>query len=950
MPELNSTFNVKDFENYGSTDLYLTPDQLDTVALTESRVNSQLDWLAQLLGWNGPNYWNNLASSVTEKRSLQTGSYGIYNGFIFPEIVEVRNWDNKVVVKADPRIQAGQTFFLGDETYTLLSLSSENDLYFLDFGTFTEQFVEDINSNNQLKVLSPNALPTPFSRKSAGVSGDFSFLCQVSGTSLSLYPSFDTNFQFPVLFNTLFKGSRYFFDKPVSLQIGLDTVNPEYDFTRERWYIDVPPVTKNDTNIEETLTYGLSSLRVRLKDWTDPSDWVNSSTIQNFKGVWSNKGGKFPFHFVFDALNLHGFDDETSVYLGEFERSISFDSLLNHIYYQIASTEPDSPSPEFGRVWWNSQTGNFSVFVGDSLNCGPWVEIAYPYNPEVGPAPDYVFSDVSSFLAFPDEIPSGCLVDILDASGLNPSLGIEGLVEPLSGPCRVQIYKREDSPYWTFFLIIFDDEPSFDANATVLPEKVVIKILDSLGLTSSSGNYRVQNLGATITGQYPLLLMKDVYAGAWYISPPSYLRYIGDTRLFESSLNFANPVGGELNWDFSVPVPENRLARIFYYSNWQQDPLTSEWELTGDWVAINDENSVLPAPVTIDFGSILVYCNDTLLSPNDSYQNEDFQISYTIDSGDGLFTFKYIPISYTGVITLPVITISDSLTTVFRHDISEVVFSGLQYYMSSNVENSQKLLRVWKTEALQVTDSLSELSSLRYLNPLVADQNQGPADDNWERYFLRLPPSYQRNGAEWQKVNLVCQNFGYWGSSTNPEKMSCSQSDLVPEIYEEVLIYGKPKEQHTYLYSEPYLYSEIAYSYDASSLDFDNSDVLSGFDRPYDDFDEAEIQNYEPLHNRRAELSQPLSSPDYGNWVGMYFRSAACFDLSGFLVNDIEAGVLEAMSPPVWDASIYKFPPICGPSSSDNLEDVNHFKVGYAFFAADLSSAGEAVFDLVSAG
>jgi hypothetical protein len=89
MTDLNPSFSISDFDDYGTTNLYLTAEQLNSVALTESRVNDQLDWLAQLLGWSGPEYWANLASTVSQKRNLLTGSFGVYDGYIHPEVVTI---------------------------------------------------------------------------------------------------------------------------------------------------------------------------------------------------------------------------------------------------------------------------------------------------------------------------------------------------------------------------------------------------------------------------------------------------------------------------------------------------------------------------------------------------------------------------------------------------------------------------------------------------------------------------------------------------------------------------------------------------------------------------------------------------------------------------------------------------------------------------------------------
>lgn len=953
MTQLRADFNVQNFEDYGTVSSYLSEEQSSQVALTTSRVNSQLDWIAQLLGWRGDGYWDGLLSTVSQKRRMLGGSYGVYNGFIYPRVMEIRNWENSIIIEADPRILPGLTLYLGKESYTPRNLTQVGATYVLSFDSLPDQFYTDVSNNEQIKVISPLALPAPFSRPEPGTSGDASFLCEKSGLSLVLYPSYNAEKNLPYALNTFITGCRYYFDKPVKLLIsGSLTVLPEYDFNVERWYIEIPQNSETaELGLSATLSYEDASLSVSLYPWEDPSDWKNKNTIENFRGVWNNKGGKLPFHFVFDALEIHGFDERKSVRLKPVDSSVSFDQLLEFVYLKkaiVSSTNPTYAKPN--QVWWNSQNGVFSVFSGDPLNCGPWAgtEINYPNPLQNYPLIDYVFPDVSSFLSYSDPIPEGCLVRINDMTGLSPSDEIVGLKQTLTGPGSIDIFKPEGSPYWVIWEIEINDEEDFSANCERIPPRVRVSLKDSQGLSPSTSTYKVQNLGISVEEKLPLLLMKESYSGPWYLSPPSNLRYIGNTRLFSSSEDYDNPTEGELSWDYDNPDPYNRVASVFYYNNWVQDPITHEWSLTGNWVQINLGNSGHPIPEVVNFGAILVYCDDVLLEDGVSYRTENFQFIYTTDEVTGDFQFIYTPITYAGTVGFPRITISDSLTTAFTHDISNLVFSGLSYYMSPNVLDSETLLRLWKSEPLSVIDSLNELELLRNSNPLRADINSGPSDENWERYFVRLPPAYGRNEAVWQKVNLVCQDFGYWGSPITPEKMTCPPEESKPRIYEQVHLFRERPDAPTYLYSEPYLYSDVVYGY-SQSVDYGNSAILPVYDQPYDDFDEGSVVPYEPLHNRRADITSPVGQ-GYGEWEGGYYRAAPCYEPTGFLVNDLLSGNLEPISAPLWDASVYKLPPTCGSQQSSSTVDANHFKVGYAFFAADLSTAEDGVFDFASAG
>lgn len=950
MTKVNATFNVEEFENYGTINPYLSEQQLEQVLTTTDRVSGQLDWVGQLLGWSGDGYWDGLVNFVSQKRRMLGGSFGVYNGYIYPELVEIRNWSNSVVVKADPRILPGLPLYLGDSSYVPRELTQEGNNYILTFGELPPSFFTSLESGEQIRVISSVAIPEPFYRPNPGTSGDASFLCkEEENNSLVLYPSYNSPFSLPYKYNSLIAGCRYFFDKPVLLHLSENpplVIKPQYNFSTESWYIDVPAISvNNDVGLSAVLTLGSSSLEVSIHNWENPSDWVNKNTIDNFRGVWNNKGGKLPFHFCFDALEIHGFDEKKSVFLGEVERYIAFDDMLESVYLQKAEvSESGTVRGKGSQVWWNNQTGAFSIFSGDPLNCGPWVEIDYPQGPQSQPIPDYVFSDVESLLTFTGDVSPGCLVRILDIAGLGSPLDIKGITETLIGPGSIDMLKDETGLFWEPYEITFQTVSDFSDNAQFLPPKVKVNIANSAGLEPSSTNYDINNLKFVITEEFPLVLMKSDNQSPWYIKPPSNLKYIGNTRLFESSLDYNNPVDGEMNWDFTNPNYNDRSARIFYYNRWVQDPIEGDWVLEGDWVEVNNGTPLSTVPQVVDFTTVLVYCNNVLLTEGVSYRTENFQFSYDINPLTGLFKFHYIPITYQGALDFPAVTISDSLTSAFQANITNLVFSGLTYYMSPNVMDSETLLRIWKSESLSVVDSLSELELLRNPNPLRADINSGPSDFNWERYFIRLPPSYDRYGSVWQKVDQICKNFAYWGSSTNLESMDCPSEEKKPRIYEEVHLYRQRADIPTLLYSEPYLFSDVVFGYGNFS-DYGNSVILPTYDTPYDDFEEGDVVPYEPLHNRKADVISPVGG-GYGEWEGAYYRASPCSSLSGYLTNDLMSELVEPAAAPLWDASIYKLPPLCPSEDPSSKVDANHFKIGYAFFAADLSAAEDTIFDL----
>jgi hypothetical protein len=268
-------------------------------------------------------------------------------------------------------------------------------------------------------------------------------------------------------------------------------------------------------------------------------------------------------------------------------------------------------------------------------------------------------------------------------------------------------------------------------------------------------------------------------------------------------------------------------------------------------VEIDKFPSIGSPPAPLNTTSVVIYCNGQLIQEGQQYRTENFIFSYSYDAISGNFVFTYNPFNFSAQISLPVISISDSITSVFREDITAVVFSGLQYYMSPNVQDAETTLRLWKLEALQVVETVDLLDQKIYSNPLRADLNSGPGPDNWEKFFIRLPPSYQRNGFEWQKVNLTCQNFTNFGSTPYIEKMECPPENQEPLIYEELFLFRPVATNQKTIYSEPYFYSNVVFSYGSINA-YENSAVFPTQDLPYDEFLEGQLITYDPLHNRRA--------------------------------------------------------------------------------------------------
>jgi hypothetical protein len=944
MTQYNPTFNPQEFELRNYTSPYLTPDQSQEVADTENRVEGEFDFVAQMLGWSGPNYWSSLATTVSQKRQLLGGTYGVYNNFIIPRIYEVRNWDETIVIDRLPFLKPGQSVYienveLGIDFYKIQSLTEEGDKFVVSLGPLPESFYTQIANNVPLRVDIPSSRPAPFYRPNVGASGDSFFTCKANGTALILYPGYDTQGLFAYRFPILFAGSTYYFDQPVYLTLpaaGSPNVLPQYDAVRELWTLSIPEdLSIDQAGIEGTLIWGYSNsvtptnaeLLVKIQGWYDPSDWNSLNVLENYRGTWNNKGGALPFNFAFDSLSIHGYNEQTSLYFAPVTRELNFNDLVTQVYSQLTpfpEVAPGAPNP--GDLWWNPKTGITAAWVPNETNCGFWVEIDYREEPSTYNATaEYIFPDVSSFIAGSGSLPIGTTVIILDITGLSIAENVLGVQGTLSAPGSLTLYRSDTSPYWTPVLFAYNTVADFNADQKLLPYNTSVTIFDATGLLPDSGAYRVSNLSVPVAGDYEVVLTKLYTNTNWIISEDSILKYIANTSLFSGS----GYLQGEMWWDYGNIDPNTRAAAIYYESA---------------WVAINSHpSSAIPAPV-LDMSTVLFYADGVLMTNGVATVTANYTVLYTSDSVTGTYQIVYTPTTFLGKVNLPKITISDSLTTTYTADITEQVFGGIQYVMSPNVYDSESPLRLWKGQDLQDAETLAHIAENNYINPLIADLNNGPGPENWERYFVRLPLDYGRTEEEWQKTTLICQDFGYWGSTIQPEKMRCPPEDDLPAIYEELFLYDQPISDYTYVYCEPYLYSNLAYFNTGEVGELRNSGVFPASDVQFDEFSEAELIEYEPLHNRQANVTSSVGE-GYGDWEGDYVNVNPCVELTGFYITDLVDGAISPVAAPVWDASIYKFAPTCENDPESYSVDANHYKIGYAYFVADASAAEDGFFD-----
>ena len=85
-------FDINEYELRGLVPDVYTEEQKALLNYTLARANGQIDWTAQMLGFNGPKYWGRpnpkkdgsydwigLPETMNEKRQLQVGTFGVFN-------------------------------------------------------------------------------------------------------------------------------------------------------------------------------------------------------------------------------------------------------------------------------------------------------------------------------------------------------------------------------------------------------------------------------------------------------------------------------------------------------------------------------------------------------------------------------------------------------------------------------------------------------------------------------------------------------------------------------------------------------------------------------------------------------------------------------------------------------------------------------------------------------
>ena len=267
-------FDKEQYELRGHLPTPMTEAQRTALNLAISRVNGQVDWNAQLLGFSGPNYWGSriattdgsykwkgLPETVSEKRAVQVGAFGVYN--------KDKEYSQRPAPynRSEVRASADSTFDIFEE-------------------------------NDQTKVV-------PFG--------------QPRGILYEQTPR-------------LITGGEYTFNALVDVESNTGATEWLYvvqdldqKITSVRLLGDGAESQAISVKIKDSLA---SPFLFFLESWQDISDWTSQQVLDQYIGVWGNKGNAIASHFIFDALDVHGFNEEEGLSLDSILESITIAKLL----------------------------------------------------------------------------------------------------------------------------------------------------------------------------------------------------------------------------------------------------------------------------------------------------------------------------------------------------------------------------------------------------------------------------------------------------------------------------------------------------------------------------------------------------------------------------------------------------------------------------------------------
>lgn len=1071
-------FNPTQFELRNEVPVVVSDEQQSQIELATGRVNQQLNWVAQALGWSGPNYWGTLPTTVNEKRALLGGTYGVYNAYTLLPLVEIHQWENRLITEKRPNVSVGQRVIIGNVQAYILDLEVVGDRFSLDIGTLSTEIIDLLQRGAAVKVDCPANRPFPFYRPEPLASGDADFRCSTGRLLLEndFYQFYDLILSpysqganlVPYVNLKLYAGSYYYFDRAIFLSTDpisyVPWVESQWIESKGLWQLYIHPEFSGNKcylvwSYASQKRKALATAGIEVIQWSDPSDWGNGG--QGFNPVLDTY--RIERSYDISALN-YGLGTAASVssLAPQGDSFIWFDSSSNILYVwrqrnwvAVGELEtvselvgqdapPPNPNQRSQGLIWQSPEGRVYVW-----GAAPLPE---PEGPLYYLDPNYVVQGAFAFYdltlstsGFWQTEPRGtegwseirfygeAVKDTIFVPSYAGSiyLTVDGFeVGPEYSTDDYNLSYRVEGDFLYVVYVAKTDEgefnvPEIGVRSRFTPDLTMIAIQSDFGnrpkeVTSLPYSERgVLNnfLGVwgNKGGARPLDLVFDALdvhgfneQEALYVEPINTLIdydwmlhqvtgkqvYVGDQPPPGAKLGdyYWNDETGALSvayqdqdrqliWvEIDYPISPCQLGNPFcdYFpvkpvlttgscvldnGDMWQDPSTpgvaiyyEGYNFSPFWVEVNWnpdiptdrgwEFSEEPNP-TPNFESLIIYITDGLITLEAGvvYETENYEFVYTIEEDLCSYRFRYEALTGIGVQSFPTVWVGPSTQDYTPVEITEQVFSDAKFNLAPAVQNAGSTLRPWKTLSLEVTDKV-QLDDDTYHNPLVADANLGPGDENWDRSFIRLPSEYGRNSKRWNQTELAVEDFTYAGTAGNLKPMKCPTNAVIPLIYDELVFTNTQPSPNRVIYNEPFLYSSIQgyenpLNYFGQTTEisggFTSADFDFGSDASYDEWREANLEEYEPLHYRQVQSN--------GDWEGLYMKYTGNIGFSGFAERDLRVKSLTVVSAPVWDASIYKYPPLCPQDAVSYDENPNNCKVGYAYFAADLAAAEDGFFD-----
>jgi len=333
------TFNIEQYELRGLTPDVFTKEQQEALNKTLARTHGQIDWTAQLLGFNGTNYWGlsnpkadfsynwtGLPETMNEKRQMQVGAFGVYN-----KDKDYDQWPspfNRSLIKAS-----------GDA----------------NIHVFERDGSVHLAPSGQGEGISYDYDPSIFVGASYVFDAEVVFTLP-GGAAADDYIETEYFYKEDKLWTRIFV-------KQVNELINVSKVISTGDTIATMSGLDIV-ATPGDSLIilSGQTTLPLTPARLQVIPWQDITDWTCEPVRTQFIGVWGNKGNTLSMDFSFDALDLHGFDEVYGLRVGDQGATITVEELLAKV-----GLEPTQ--------WTGFLYENFDFSIGE--NC----DILTPANP-----------------------------------------------------------------------------------------------------------------------------------------------------------------------------------------------------------------------------------------------------------------------------------------------------------------------------------------------------------------------------------------------------------------------------------------------------------------------------------------------------------------------------------------------------------------------------------------